>query len=109
MSGYTFDYSQDVSIHFLELLRRHWANKAKILLCDEPTSALDSNTTREILAVLKKINEQLGVTIVIVNHEMDVIKSICNRVTIMDKGKVYETIELEPQGIVESDHTPEWF
>lgn len=90
-------------------IARALANKPKILLCDEPTSALDPNTTREILGVLKNINNQLGVTIVIVSHEMDVIKSICNRVTIMDQGKVYDTLEIEPQGIGDSDHTPEWF
>ncbi len=90
-------------------IARALANKPKILLCDEPTSALDPNTTREILGVLQKINKQLGVTIVIVSHEMDVIKSICSMVTIMDEGKVYETIALKPQGIVDSDHTPEWF
>ncbi len=90
-------------------IARALANKPKILLCDEPTSALDPNTTREILGVLKNINERLGVTIVIVSHEMDVIMSICSRVTVMDKGKVYETIEVAPQGIVDSDHTPEWF
>lgn len=90
-------------------IARALANKPSILLCDEPTSALDPNTTREILGVLKNINQHLGVTIVIVSHEMDVIKSICNRVTIMDQGKVYETIDVEPAGIQRSDHTPEWF
>jgi len=90
-------------------IARALANNPKILLCDEPTSALDPNTTREILSVLKKINEQLGVTIVIVSHEMEVIKSICNFVTIIDQGKVYETIELNPKGIGDSNHTPEWF
>lgn len=90
-------------------IARALANKPSILLCDEPTSALDPNTTREILGVLKNINQHLGVTIVIVSHEMDVIKSICNRVTIMYQGKVYETIDVEPAGIQRSDHTPEWF
>lgn len=90
-------------------IARALANKPKLLLCDEPTSSLDPNTTREILSVLRKINQELGVTIVIVSHEMDVIKSICNLVTIMDNGKVYETIGLKPEGIGDSDHTPEWF
>lgn len=90
-------------------IARALANKPSILLCDEPTSALDPNTTREILSVLQNINKQLGVTIVIVSHEMDVIKSICNRVTVMDQGKVFETIEVVPKGIEDSNQTPEWF
>lgn len=90
-------------------IARALANKPAILLCDEPTSALDPNTTSEILHVLQSINQHLGVTIVIVTHEMDVIKSICNRVTIMDNGKVYETVSIHPKGVITSDYTPEWF
>jgi D-methionine transport system ATP-binding protein len=80
-------------------IARALATEPKILLCDEPTSALDPTTTEEILAVLQSINNQLGITIVIVSHEMNVIKSLCNRVTVLDKGKVYETVELIPTGV----------
>ncbi|GGA88638.1 methionine ABC transporter ATP-binding protein [Ornithinibacillus halotolerans] len=90
-------------------IARALANKPKILLCDEPTSALDPNTTKEILEVLQSIHKELDVTIVIVSHEMDLIKSICNRVTIIDNGQVYETVDIKPKGIVNSDHTPDWF
>ena len=63
------------------------ANNAQILLCDEPTSALDIETTTSILKLLKDINEQFGITIVIITHELEVIKSICNRVAVMNKGR----------------------
>ena len=81
-------------------IARALATEPSVLLCDEPTSALDPNTTEEILNVLENINKQLGVTIVIVSHEMGVIKSICNRVTVLDQGTIYETIEIEPTGVI---------
>lgn len=80
-------------------IARALANNPKVLLCDEPTSALDSGTTVEILEVLKRINEQLGLTIVIVSHELEVIKSICNRVTVMQAGEIVETFSIKPTGI----------
>ncbi len=66
----------------------------KILLCDEATSALDPETTTSILALLKKINQLYGITIVIITHEMEVVKQICHRVAIMDKGFVVEVAAL---------------
>jgi len=60
----------------------------KILLCDEATSALDPKITKDILALLSKINRELGITIVIVTHQMEVIKEICERVTLLDGGIV---------------------
>jgi D-methionine transport system ATP-binding protein len=71
-------------------IARALANNAQILLCDEPTSALDIETTAAILKLLRDINEKLGITIVIITHELEVIKAICNRVAVMDKGKVVE-------------------
>ena len=71
-------------------IARALANNAQILLCDEPTSALDIETTAAILKLLRNINEKLGITIVIITHELEVIKAICNRVAVMDKGKVVE-------------------
>lgn len=63
----------------------------EILLCDEATSALDPNTTKSILDLLKKIHEELHITIVIITHQMEVVKNICNRVAIMEKGGIVES------------------
>lgn len=60
----------------------------KVLLCDEATSALDPKTTKSILALLSEINKKLGITIVLVTHEMSVVRQICNRVSVLDKGKI---------------------
>ncbi|WP_303920978.1 methionine ABC transporter ATP-binding protein [Treponema berlinense] len=65
-------------------------NDPDILLCDEATSALDPTTTKSILKLLKKLNRQLGLTIVIITHQMEVIKEICGRVAVMEKGKIVE-------------------
>ena len=72
-------------------IARALANNPSILLCDEATSALDPKTTDSILNLLKKINETLHITIVIITHEMNVIQKICNKVAVMDFGKVVET------------------
>lgn len=72
-------------------IARALANHPKILLCDEATSALDPQTTKSVLALLKKINKEQGITIVMVTHEMDVIESICDYVAVMEFGKVIET------------------
>ncbi|MCQ5201053.1 ATP-binding cassette domain-containing protein [Mordavella massiliensis] len=69
-------------------IARALALDSKILLCDEATSALDPKITKDILALLRKVNETLGVTIVVVTHEMSVVKQICNRVAVLDGGKV---------------------
>jgi len=72
-------------------IARALANHPKILLCDEATSALDPQTTKSVLALLKKINQEQGITIVMVTHEMDVIESVCDYVAVMEQGKVIET------------------
>ncbi len=72
-------------------IARALANNTKILLCDEPTSALDAETTSSVLELLKKVNNDFGVTIVIITHELDVVKSICNKVVVMSDGKVVES------------------
>ncbi len=90
-------------------IARALATKPSVLLCDEPTSALDPSTTEEILNVLENINKQLGVTIVIVSHEMGVIKSICNRVTVLDQGTIYETIEIKPTGVINKGNSAQRF
>ena len=62
----------------------------KILLCDEATSALDPKTTKSILSLLREINRKLGITIVVVTHQMSVVRQICNKVSILEKGSISE-------------------
>ena len=69
-------------------IARALALNPNILLCDEATSALDPNTTKSILALLRDIKEKLGITIIIVTHQMEVVKEICQRVAIMEGGQV---------------------
>lgn len=71
-------------------IARALASNPEVLLCDEATSALDPMTTQSILALLKDINERMGITIVVITHEMAVIRQICNRVTIIDGGNIVE-------------------
>lgn len=71
-------------------IARALALNPKILLCDEATSALDPSTTKSILSLLRKINEELGITIVIVTHQMEVIKDICSDVAVIEKGVIKE-------------------
>ena len=72
-------------------IARALATNPKVLLCDEATSALDPTTTRSILKLLQDINQRLGITIVVITHEMSVIKEICNKVAIIDNSNVAET------------------
>ena len=90
-------------------IARALANKPQILLCDEPTSALDPNTTADTLGVLKNINTSLDVTIVLVSHDMEVIKSICNTVTVMADGEIYDTVVCRPKGVRTKDDRPQYF
>lgn len=71
-------------------IARAIANNPSIIVCDEATSALDPETTKSILTLLKDINKKLGITIIIITHEMDVIKHICNKVAILEEGKIAE-------------------
>jgi len=71
-------------------IARALASNPSILLCDEATSALDPQTTRSILQLLKKINAEYNITIMIITHEMSVIQEICNRVAVMDAGEIIE-------------------
>lgn len=72
-------------------IARALANDPEVLLCDEATSALDPKTTRSILKLLKELNQNLGLTIVLITHEMTVIKEICDRVSIMEDGRIIES------------------
>ncbi|MGM9903327.1 MAG: methionine ABC transporter ATP-binding protein [Enterococcus sp.] len=71
-------------------IARALANDPEILLCDEATSALDPQTTEEVLDLLLAINKKLNLTIVLITHEMNVIRKICNKVAVMERGKVVE-------------------
>jgi D-methionine transport system ATP-binding protein len=71
-------------------IARALASDPEVLLCDEATSALDPMTTQSILALLQDINKNLGITVVLITHEMAVIRQICNRVAILDGGRIAE-------------------
>ena len=75
-------------------IARALANDPQVLLCDEATSALDPQTTKAILHLLKHLNETLGITIVLITHEMAVVKEICDRVAVMEYGRVVEQGEV---------------
>ena len=71
-------------------IARALATNPKVILCDEATSALDPNTTKSILGLLKEINKTMGVTVIVITHEMAVIEAICDRVAIIDKSQIAE-------------------
>ena len=96
-------------------IARALASKPGILLCDEATSALDPQTTASVLELLADINRRLGLTIVLITHEMDVIRRVCDRVAVLDAGQVVEMggvadVFLHPQHpttrrfVAEADH-----
>ncbi len=72
-------------------IARALATRPDVLLCDEATSALDPNTTHSILELLKRLNKEMGITVIVITHEMDVISRICDRVAIIDGGKIAES------------------
>lgn len=89
-------------------IARALANNPDVLLCDEATSALDPQTTNAILSLLLDINDKLGITIVLITHEMNVIRSICDRVAVIDGGQIVEEgqvldVFLKPQHPVTQD------
>lgn len=71
-------------------IARALANDPKVLLCDEPTSALDPKTTVSILELLKDINNKFGITIVLISHDLNVVKKICNNVAVIENGRIIE-------------------
>ena len=75
-------------------IARALATNPEMLLCDEPTSALDPLTTKAMLALLRDINRKLGVTILIITHELAVVQAICSRVAVISDGRVAETGEV---------------
>jgi ABC-type metal ion transport system, ATPase component len=79
-------------------IARALATEPKVLLCDEPTSALDPQTTGVILEFIRDINKRFGVTIVLVSHDMEVVKHICGRIAVMEHGAIVETLDLSGTG-----------
>ncbi len=75
-------------------IARALSSEPKMLLCDEATSALDPETTTAILALLKKINRQYGITIILITHEMDVVKQLAHRVALMEAGRIIDIVAL---------------
>ncbi len=71
-------------------LRMPWPMIQKILISDESTSALDPKTTKQILALLQDLNQKLGLTVVLITHEMQIVKDIANRVAVMQDGHLIE-------------------
>lgn len=71
-------------------IARALSNEPKLIMCDEATSALDPSTTKQILELLREVNKKLNITIIIITHEMEVIKNICHRVAIMEDGVIIE-------------------
>lgn len=76
-------------------IARVLAANPEILLCDEATSALDPQTTKSILTLLKEINQQYGITIVVITHEMSVVREICSHVAVLDQGRLVESGTVE--------------
>ncbi|WP_010160665.1 methionine ABC transporter ATP-binding protein [Sphingomonas sp. PAMC 26617] len=72
-------------------IARALATGPDILLCDEATSALDPEATRSVLALLRQLNQELGLTIVLITHEMDVVRAVCDRVAVLEQGRVVES------------------
>lgn len=92
-------------------IARGLAAEPKVLLCDEPTSALDGGTTRQILRLLADLRERLGITVVIITHEMSVVREVCDTVTLLQDGRIAQTGELvdvaaDPHGPLSGELIP---
>ncbi|WP_067139083.1 ATP-binding cassette domain-containing protein [Oceanivirga salmonicida] len=84
-------------------IARAIVNNPDILLCDEPTASLDKNTSKEMVNLLLKINKNYGTTIVLVTHELKIAKTICDRVALIDNGKILEIIDIDKKNINEKN------
>lgn len=85
-------------------IARTFITNPKIIFCDEPTSALDEKTSYEILKLLKDINEEFGATIVLVSHNISVIKALCNRVGIIEDGRISDIVSLKTKKIMPTSY-----
>ncbi|HLV04091.1 methionine ABC transporter ATP-binding protein [uncultured Georgenia sp.] len=72
-------------------IARALATEPAVLLCDEPTSALDSDTTRQILRLIRDVRDRLGITVLIITHEMSVVREVCDSVTLLDRGRIAQS------------------
>ena len=77
-------------------IARALSTQPRILLCDEPTSALDSGTTEEVMAILRDVRDRFGTTIVLVSHELEVIKSSCDRAAVLERGHLAALTDVSP-------------
>ncbi|MCS6711558.1 ATP-binding cassette domain-containing protein [Brachybacterium sp. EF45031] len=92
-------------------IARGLASEPKVLLCDEPTSALDPSTTRQILQLIRGLRDRLGITVLIITHEMSVVREICDEVTLLEHGRVVQTgtlldVASDPTGPLSSELIP---
>lgn len=76
-------------------IARGLITRPQILLCDEPTSALDENTKREIISLLAKASKEFNITVLVVTHELDVVKRLCDRVAVLDQGNLIEILDVD--------------
>ncbi|VXC30007.1 methionine ABC transporter ATP-binding protein [Sphingomonas sp. 8AM] len=83
-------------------IARALATRPDVLLCDEPTSALDPETTRSVLTLLGELNRELGLTIVLITHEMSVVRAVCSHVAVLDRGRVIDSGPLDV--VLDGDH-----
>lgn len=97
LEGYEKSYPSQLSGGQLQRvgIARALINEPKILLCDEPTSALDTYSIKNILGLIKRIQKELSLTVIVVTHDMNVIKEICEYVTVMDQGEIVESDTIE--------------
>lgn len=79
-------------------LARALVSRPPLLLCDEPTSSLDASTTADVLRVLADARDQLGTTVIVITHDLDVVKAICDRAALLDKGRLREVFEIAAAG-----------
>lgn len=77
-------------------IARALVNDPTLLLCDEPTSALDGHNAYEVMELLRQINQELGTTIILVSHELELIKQLCTQAAILENGNLLETVSLSP-------------
>lgn len=89
-------------------IARALITRPRVMLCDEPTSALDASTTQEVVNVLKKANQAFDMTMVIVTHELSVVKQICDRAAVLEQGKLIDVLNVK-QGHVGLDNEQSYY
>lgn len=80
-------------------LARALVGRAPLLLCDEPTSSLDASTTADVLDVLAGAREKLGTTVIVITHDLDVVKALCDRAALLEKGRLIEVFDVARTGV----------